>query len=120
MFMVFFVLDDPSKLNDLLKAWMNSGIKGATIIESTGMNRQLSPCPPMRYSYGLSNLHEAENLSLFVVVEDEEQVKSCLSATEEVIGDLNEPNTGVFTAWPLTFTKGISMKRDVGGADGLG
>jgi nitrogen regulatory protein PII len=120
MFMVMFVLDDPSKLNELLKAWMNTGINGATIVESTGMNRQLSPCPPMRYSYGLTSLREAENLSLFVVVEEEEQVNNCLSATEEVVGNLDEPNTGVFTAWPLILTKGISLKRDVGGADGLG
>ena len=120
MFMVMFVLDDPSKLNELLIAWMNSGINGATIIESTGMNRQLSPCPPMRYSYGLSSLREAENLSLFVVVKDEEQVKNCLITTEKVVGNLNGPNTGVFTAWPLTLIKGISENSDVGGADGLG
>jgi nitrogen regulatory protein P-II 1 len=120
MYMVMFVLDDPGKFNELLKAWMNAGIMGATIIESTGMNRQLAPCPPMRYSYGTSSVREAENLSAFVVVNDEEQVKKCLIIAEKIVGNLDDPNTGVFTAWPLTLTKGIPDGCERRGADGLG
>ncbi len=34
-------------------------------------------------------------------------VEACLAATEKIVGDLDKPDTGVFSAWPLTFTKGI-------------
>jgi len=120
MFMVMFVLDDPNRLDEVLKAWMDAGILGATITESTGMRKQMTPCPPMRYSYGGSNLREAGNLTLFVIVKNEKQVKMCLSVVEGIVGDLDGPNTGVFTAWPLTITKGIPGDCGTGGKDGVG
>jgi nitrogen regulatory protein PII len=120
MFMVMFVLDDPNRLDEVLKAWMDAGILGATITESTGMRKQLTPCPPMRYSYGGSNLREAGNLTLFVIVKNETLVNKCLAAAEEVMGDLNNPNTGVFAAWPLSITKGIPGECGDGGNDGMG
>ena len=48
MFMVFFVLDDPNRLDDLLAAWTEAGVTGATIIESTGMRRRMAQRHPPR------------------------------------------------------------------------
>ncbi len=106
MYMILFVLDDPTYLSRILDAWANNGISGATIIESTGLNRQLSHIP-MRYSYGETPLDERGNLSIFVIVQDENKVRDCLNEIEKIVGDLDEPNTGVFTAWPLTIQKGV-------------
>lgn len=106
MYMILFVLDDPDYLSRILDAWANNGISGATIIESTGLNRRLSHIP-MRYSYGETPLDERGNLSIFVIVQDENKVRDCLNEIEKIVGDLDEPNTGVFTAWPLTIQKGV-------------
>ena len=39
MYIVMLILDDPSKLYEVLDAWDEIGISGATIMDSTGRNR---------------------------------------------------------------------------------
>ncbi|MCA1954387.1 MAG: hypothetical protein LDL12_04475 [Anaerolinea sp.] len=107
MFMVMFVLDDTDRLDDLLKAWEAAGVRGATILDSTGIHRRLGRVP-MRFFYSSSS-EEAANQTLFAIVADEQQATACLRAAEALFGDLNEPNTGVFAAWPLALVKGVPL-----------
>lgn len=109
MHIIFFVLNSPEQLDDLLEAWEQVGIHGATIIESTGLHRQRSQSAPMRSPAFLppSIPVEIGHKTLFVIVEDEQAVQACLEATERLIGDLTRPNTGVFAAWPLNVVKGF-------------
>jgi len=109
MYMIMFVLDDNSHLDQILDALSDLGLSGATIIESTGLYRRQLKRVPMRYAYGDSPLEEKGNTTLFVIVEGEQRVQLCLQAIEQVVGDLDAPNTGVFSAWPLTITKGIPL-----------
>lgn len=113
MFMIIFVLDDTSYLGQILEACSNIGISGATIIESTGLNRNHLKHVPMRYAYGDTSLEESGNSTLFAIVESENMVQLCLQSIEQIVGDLDEPNTGVFSAWPLTSTKGIPLRGNV-------
>ncbi len=109
MFMIMFVLDDIRHLDNVLTSWSDIGITGATIIESSGLHRKLQKSIPMRYIYDSSPLEETGNLTLFVIVENEGVVHSCLEVLEKIVGDLDQPNTGVFSAWPLLMTKGIPV-----------
>ena len=43
MKIILFVLNDPTKLLDLLNAWKEAGVNGATVLSSTGMGR-IHPC----------------------------------------------------------------------------
>lgn len=106
MHMVFFVLDDPNRLDEILEAWEAAGVRGVTIVDSTGMQRVLRKHIPMRYVSG-SFLREESHLTLFAIVRKPEQVEACLQAAEAVVGDLDEPNTGVMAAWPLSMVKGL-------------
>ena len=110
MFMMMFVLDDTARLDDVLEAWAAIGISGATFFESTGSHRRKAwrrarPCA-LRLRH-LDEAEEAANCTLFAVVPDEQVVRQCLAATERVVGDLDDPNTGVFMAWPLAVVKGV-------------
>jgi hypothetical protein len=108
MYMVLFVLDDPNRLDELLAAWSDAGISGATIIESTGIRRRLTQTVPMRFLYQAANpLIEEGHVTLLAIVADEDKARLCLQATEALVGDLTGPNTGVFAAWPLTLVKGL-------------
>jgi hypothetical protein len=46
-------------------------------------------------------------------VPDQAAVNNCLAATEKVVGDLNEPHTGVFTYWLLSNVKGIMKHQHI-------
>ncbi|HNW95877.1 MAG TPA: hypothetical protein PKW57_06820 [Anaerolineaceae bacterium] len=109
MFNILFVLDDPDKLPELLEAWEEAGISGVTILESTGMYRLKRRLFPMRYLPVVYDQEES-HLTLMAIVDDEQLIQACLRATEKVIGSLEEPNTGIFAAWPLTVVKGIPKK----------
>ena len=114
MYMIMFVLDDMDKLNAVLEAWETAGIRGATIIESTGIHRVRRRLIPMRYAFqstGEVNVEEG-NYTLFVVVETEAVVRVCLRSTEEIVGDLDGPNTGIFAAWPLAVIKGLPNQQE--------
>ncbi len=115
-YMALFILDDPSLLEDVLKAWTKGGIRGATIMESTGLYRLTRKLIPMRYLYTSREASEKENVTLIAIVDDQVMVEKCLQLTESVVGDLNQPNTGIFAAWPLSMVKGLStheIEKDV-------
>lgn len=107
MFMVLLVLDNPDHLEAVLQAWNQAGVRGATIIESTGIHRRLKRLIPMRYLFQAQGSEEEGHLTLLAIVEGQAQVEACLRATETVTGDLDGPSTGIFAAWPLTTVKGL-------------
>jgi hypothetical protein len=107
-YMALLILDDPSLLEDVLKAWTKGGIRGATIMESTGLYRLTRKLIPMRYLYTSREASEKENVTLIAIVDDQAMAEKCLALTESIIGDLDQPNTGIFAAWPLSLVKGLS------------
>jgi nitrogen regulatory protein PII len=111
MFMVLFVLNNTDHLDDVLEALTGIGVSGVTILESTGSYRHLSKRIPMRYTFGDNTSVPEGNTTIFTIVPDEETVNACLRAIESVTGDLDDPHTGVFSAWPLALTKGIPSQR---------
>lgn len=114
MYMIMLVLDNPDHLDEVLEAWERTGIRGATIIESIGIQRLRHKNIPMRYIFETPGLTEEGHLTLFVIVENEQMVQDCLYATEQIVTDLDGPNTGVFAAWPLAFMRGASSRASGG------
>lgn len=114
MYMTFFVLDDPGKLTAILEALEKEGINGATIFESTGLHRQQKKHLGLRYIYSGTLMDEDDNISVFAVVPDRQAVETCLRCVESVVGEMNNPNTGIFTAWELDVVKGINTDSEAG------
>lgn len=115
MYAILFVLNDPNRLNEIIAAWEKAGIHGATIFESSGLQRIKLRALAMRHLPAIYNCEE-DHLTLLALVSNEAPIQPCLQATESIVGDLNDPDTGVFAAWPLSFVKGIP---DAGVSHGL-
>ncbi len=110
MHMIMLVLDNPNRLDDVLEAWSSTGVSGVTIMETIGAYRRQTRRVPGRYVFGLPGLAESAERSqytLFAVVPDRNTSDLCLEASERIVGDLDEPNTGVFAAWELSSAKGV-------------
>ncbi len=107
MYMVFCVLDDPEKLGKVLEALEKGGVSGATIVESTGLHRQQKKRIAMPYLYSAPTLNEMDNITIFTIVPNKKAAEDCLAIVESVVGDINNPNTGIFAAWELDILKGL-------------
>jgi hypothetical protein len=111
MHMVMFVLDDPDLLDKVLDAWEAIDVSGVTIIESTGINRRaqarLVGAPFMAGINRMMGSTMEGHYTLFTIVKGPQMVEACIRAAESVVGDFNEPNSGVLAAWPLTYVKGV-------------
>ena len=113
MSLIIFVLSNPEKLDDLLSAWEAAGASGATILASTGMGR-LRQSTMLRDDFplipGLEDIFRHEETSsrtLFSLVEDEAVVEAVIAATQKVVGDLSQPNTGILMVLPVSRALGL-------------
>lgn len=113
-YLVVLVLDNPDQCPDVLQAWDEAGVPGATILESTGMARMqkaiwddLPLVPSVRDLLGTRELHHR---TLFTVVQDEETVDQIVAATQAVIGDLNTHHTGILFVVPVVRVLGLERK----------
>jgi hypothetical protein len=115
MQMIMLVLDDPNRLDAVVEAWQSIGVSGVTMMETIGAYRRARRRVTGRYVFGLSGLSESAERSqytLFAIVPDQGTADLCLEATERIVGDLTEPNTGVFASWQLTSAKGVPEQVD--------
>ncbi len=105
MYIIMFVLNDSKKLDMILDGWKKIGVRGVTILDSIGAYRVRKRIPG-RFAFTTANADESSK-TLIAMVEDEQVVKNCLTETENLIGDLSEPNTGIFSYWQAAEIKGL-------------
>ena len=114
MFMIMFILDNPSQCSDVLNAWEAAGAGGVTILASTGLGRVrmrkglLDDMPLMPSLEEFFREEESQNRTLISVVKDREVVDRIIAATSGVVGDLNRPETGILVVLPVLDAYGIS------------
>ncbi len=111
-YLVVLVLDDPDQTDALLDAWEQAGIRGVTILESSGIGRvrraalreDMPLLPSLR---DLLRGAEEHHRTLFSVVESEEQVEVLAEAAQRVVGDFSQPHTGLLFAMPVSHVHGL-------------
>lgn len=112
--MIVLVVDDPAKTGDVLDAWARSGIKGVTILDSSGMGREvfrgvdLPLFPSIRSVLRSSEEHHR---TLIAVVYDDFDVKQLVEVTQAITGDLDDPNTGILFVVPVTEAYGLDRRE---------
>jgi hypothetical protein len=119
MYLVLFVLHNPDYLDELLTAWEKLGVSGVTVLYSTGLGRLrqrqgLRDDIPLMPS--LEDFYEApEKLSrtLFTTVTDHPMVEALLAATRNIIGDLDDPDTGLLLVMPVAEAYGLNKGRNL-------
>lgn len=113
MFMVLLVLHNTDKLRDILDAWDNAGVPGVTIMHSTGIGKlrqHPSLWDDLPLLPRLEDFYKHEELlsrTLFSVVSDEPMVDKIVRATQSILGDLSQPETGLLVVLPLSRVYGL-------------
>jgi nitrogen regulatory protein PII len=116
MFLILFVLNDPERLDDLLTAWEGTGVSGATIFRSSGLGRirmkagLWDDVPLIPSLEALYQRDEDFNRTLFTVVPDQAMVERVVQVTQQVVGDLSKPHSGLLVVLPVAQAYGLEKK----------
>ena len=112
MQVIVVVLNKTDYLDDLLARLKKAGVNGGTIIQSTGMMKSIDDSDE---SYILGSLRlfldnpYPDSKTLFFIVEDD-QVNLVRKTVDDVLGGIDNPNTGILFGVPVTFADGLMKK----------
>jgi len=106
MHILFLVLNEIEYLDDILAAFVDAGVKGATILDSQGMasaiasntNRQIPLFGSLKSFLDSSRPY---NKTVFTVVENEELLDKAVNAVNDVVGDIRKPGIGLMFTVPV-------------------
>jgi hypothetical protein len=104
------VIDDASKIWDVLDAWERLGVTGATIHDSTGLHRAQGlrdDLPLFPSVHDLLEKSETNHRTIWSVLEDEVDVEAIVRATEKIVGPLDHPRTGILFTVPVLKVWGL-------------
>jgi hypothetical protein len=109
------IIEDLSKIWDVIDEWERLGVSGATIYDSAGLNRarQLRDLPLFPSVRELLEGTETQHRTLWSVLEDGLNVEALVRATETIVGPLDRPHTGILFTIPVLGVWGL-RKPDQG------
>lgn len=113
MKMILFILHDTDKLMGLLNAWEEAGATGATVLYSTGLGRihqesiLREDIPLMPSLSDFFDKKESFSRTLFTVVKEDALIEKIHDVTCRLVGDLNQPDTGLFLVLPVLQAEGL-------------
>ncbi len=105
---LLMVLNKVELLDTLLEKFLEQGVKGATILNSIGMARELADYPIFGSLRFLINLDRQESKTVFMVLKDD-QVEKVKEVIRQVVGDLSQPDTAVVFTLPVLSVEGVEF-----------
>lgn len=108
MKLVFFVLNKEELLDEVLAAFLEAEVPGATILDSEGMGRFLTYEVPLFASFKeFMKGNKPYNKTIFSVVDSDAKVMRLEELIEKVCGSLSEPGTGILFTVPVDYVRGL-------------
>ncbi len=100
------ILDKSQLVDDLITGFLDIGVRGATIIESRGMGEIIRQDMPV-FS-GLASLFgETTGSRMLMSVMPESMVEQVYQLVQEVVGQLDQPNSAVCFTLPVESFRGF-------------
>lgn len=106
--LLVIVINDPNRLDEILTAFLDLGITGATVINSEGMGRILPDDIPIFAGLrAVVGEERPRNTTVFSVVTPE-LVQPALDVVKRICGDLTAPSTGIAFVLPVEHVTGLA------------
>ncbi|HLC01685.1 MAG TPA: hypothetical protein VJK02_01485 [Anaerolineales bacterium] len=111
--LVSLVIHDCGKCDELVHAWVEAGVTGLTMLDSSGLSQHVSrhdlsdDIPLFPSIRRLLKETEYNSRTIFSIVGDDFDLDGLLAVTERIIGRLSEPETGILFVTPITRVVGL-------------
>ena len=112
MKLLISIINQPEHVTDILDEFYNEGIKGATVLESTGMAHIMAHYTPFFSRFAEFGDTDGRNRTILVVVQNEDERDLVITCIERIIGDLTKSDTGIVMTLPIDYCKGILSQGD--------
>jgi nitrogen regulatory protein P-II 1 len=109
--LIVLVVDQLEKFDAIAEAWHANGVDGLTILESTGLGREVAIRDDLPLIPSLRSLFEGReetHRTIMAVVSDTFNVERLFDVTEAITGPLDAPNTGIMWVVPVTKVRGLN------------
>lgn len=110
MQLLLLILNKVELLESLLMKLTDEGINGATILNSTGMLKELAKSTEDLPIFGSLRFHldpERNESKTILMALEEAKIESAKAVIREVIGDLSKPDTAVMFTLPILTIEGV-------------
>ncbi len=110
MQLLVLILNKTELLEELMTQLSLGGIRGATILQSTGMATTLvhaeEEVPMFRTLSRILNPDREESRTILMVLK-KEQIEKARKIVNDVTGGIDKPNTGILFSLPIDFAEGM-------------
>lgn len=107
MKLLVLFLNKVEKLEEVLEGYVEIGVTGATVVDSVGMGHILCEEVPifagLRFMFAGAKPH---NKTIFSVINDEKEAE-VIRILKKILGDLNQPGTGIVFSLTLDRVEGL-------------
>lgn len=108
MKLLVFILNNEEFLEEVMAAYIESGVTGATILDSEGMGRFLTYEVPLFAGFKeFMKGNKPYNKTIISVIRDDETLKHVKTLVDEIVGGLDRPGTGIMFTIPVDWAYGL-------------
>ncbi|HPE35826.1 MAG TPA: hypothetical protein PK625_01650 [Spirochaetales bacterium] len=113
MKLLVFVLNKEEYMEDVLEAYVEAGVAGATILDSEGMGRFLAYEVPIFADFKeFMKGNKPYNKTILSVIRNEAVVEKLKRLVDEVVGGLDNPGTGIMFTIPVDWSTGLVREEE--------
>jgi nitrogen regulatory protein PII len=109
MKLLVFILNQEELLEEVLEAYIEAGISGATIVDSEGMGHFLANEVPLFADFkDFMKGNKPGNKTILSIVTDGTIVSELKRILDDVMGGLEQPGSGIMFTVPVDWVSGFS------------
>jgi nitrogen regulatory protein P-II 1 len=113
MKLLVFVLNNEEYLEQVLSAYVEAGVAGATILDSEGMGRFLAYEVPLFAGFkSFMKGNRPYNKTILSVIREQEIIDDLKKLIDEIVGGLDKPGTGIMFTLPIDWATGLVPEEE--------
>jgi len=108
MKLLVFILNNEEFLEEVLEAYIEAGVTGATLLDSEGMGRFLTYEVPLFAGFKeFMKGNKPYNKTIISVVRNKATIDRVRVLLDEIVGGLDKPGTGIMFTLPVDWAVGL-------------
>ena len=115
MYLLIAVINDEELLDELITGWLDIGVTGATVVETTDLLQLISHHIPIFAGFrSLTSGGMYHNRTLFTAIEDRKVLDQAIAFLETLCRETEKPHQGVYFVTPLQHFGRLGLEEDPG------